>query len=101
MNISKEIGRYNLTINNGHLDRVTNTWFYQLIVDKFDYNDEWEDSNIFYIIGHRDDNAQEESLRHILVDTWLKFASEKDIDEVFSHKRNYQFKIIKPKLVMF
>ena len=99
MQLHKHVGKYNIIINDGHLDRKSNVWHYQLIVDRFDDEDEWIDSNVFYIVGHKDGNYKEETQCHMLIDAWLHNASEEDIDKVFTHKRNYKFQIVKPTLV--
>lgn len=99
MNKSKHIGQYNVTINDGHLDNVSKIWHYQLVVDKFTRDDEWIDSNVFYIKGHKDGKVAEESKCYRLIDAWLSNVTEEDIDEVFKHKRNHVFKINKPTVV--
>lgn len=97
MQKEKEIGRYNVLINNGNLNHRDNRWYYGLQVDKFDNKDEWIESNFFYIKGHKDGNVKDEVNYMGVISDWLKDVEESEIEKIFKHKKNYVFEIELPK----
>ena len=41
----KQIGCYNVSINDGQLDHETNRWYYIMSIDKFDIGDDWRETH--------------------------------------------------------
>jgi len=95
MQYSKEIGCYNVIINDGHLNHEEGRWYYGLQIDRFE-KEEWKDSNFFYIKGHKDGY---EIPKHILqgaVHDWLEDLTEMEITKFYHYPRAYQFDIVMP-----
>ena len=98
---ARQIGCYNVTINEGQLDHKTNKWFYIMQVDKFNIGDNWEGSKHYYIKGHTNGNPKEESFYSSMVDVWLHSMNVRDIERIFlAYPKNHKFKISKPELVI-
>lgn len=95
-NYSKEIGHYNVSIYGGHLDQTNNRWYYRLQIDSFDDEDEWKDSNTFYIKGHEDKEAKEMHDYIMAIREWILNVTEKEIDNMLIYENNYIFKIKLP-----
>ena len=93
----KEIGHYNLLINEGNLNHRDNRWYYGLQIDKFDDKDEWEDNNFFYIKGHKDGNEKDEVNYIGVISDWFNKVEESEIEKIFKYKKNYVFEIEWPK----
>ena len=100
MYAERQIGCYNVTINDGQLDNETNTWYYIMAIDKFDIGDDWEESKHYYIKGHKDGDSNEEEFITHAVHLWLNSLIGRDISEIFiMYPNGYKFKIAEPQLV--
>ena len=100
MYAEKQIGCYNVTIYDGHLDKKTNTWYYAMNIDKFDIGYDWEGSKHYYIKGHKDGDANEEAFITHAVHLWLNKLIGRDVSQIFMmYPNNYKFKIAEPQLV--
>jgi hypothetical protein len=100
MYLERQIGCYNVTINDGHLYHETNTWYYIMAIDKFDIGDKWEESKHYYIKGHEDGNFSQESFIHHELQLWMKNLTAREVSEIFiMYPNNYKFKIAEPQLV--
>ena len=99
MQYTKEIGFYNVSINDGNLNHRDNRWYYSLQIDRFDKADEWVESNFFYIKGHKDGSVKDKANHRCMVSDWLNEAKESEIEKIFKHKRHYIFEIEPPKKV--
>ena len=104
MYTTKEIGRYNVEICGEQLTTTENRWYFILRIDKFDeqnYN-KWEEGNHFYIQGYTDGNVEEQFKYHGYVNDWLRHLTEREVDRIFSFRKNHIFKIqppIPPKVI--
>ena len=95
----REIGNYNVTINEGQLDHESNRWFYILQVDKSE-GEKWIESKCFYIKGHKDGKQKEKFLHISMISMWLNRLTFRELERIFlMFPNNYKFKICEPTLV--
>ena len=96
----RQIGCYNVTIYDGHLDNETNTWYYAMNIDKFDIGDNWEGSKHFYIKGHEDKNVGQKNFINHMIQLWLNNLTAREVSQIFiMFRNNYKFKMAEPQLV--
>lgn len=96
MFIQKQIGKFNISIDDGALNHQNNRWYYSLRIDHFDRNDKYIDGNHFYIEGHRDNNSKEQFIIHESIQSWINTLTENEIKTIFTKQRNSKFRIKKP-----
>lgn len=91
-----EIGKFNITIKGTQLNHETNKWFYLLQIDKFNKDNNWEDSNNLYIEGYEDGNGEQKYIMDNLVQSWINFVTEEEVEKMFGFKKHSRFKINRP-----
>ena len=98
MFIHKQIGKFNITVDDGALNHQNNRWYYNLQIDHFDKNDNYIDGNHFYIEGHKDGNEKEKFVLNQLIQIWFSNLTESNVKNMFAKRRNSKFKITKPSI---
>ena len=100
MYLERQVGCYNVTIDDGQLDHETNRWYYIMSIDKFDIGDDWEESKHFYIKGHEHENFSQRAYISHTIQLWLNKLNVREVSQIFiMYPSNYKFKIAEPQLV--
>lgn len=100
MNKMKEVGCFNVNINDGVLNHDDNRWYYGLNIDRFGKDEIWEGHKFFYITGHKDGDGVEQNKIGVAVNRWLEGLTEEEVEEVYRNVPNHRFTIeLRPKLI--
>lgn len=92
----KEIGCFNVNINDGNLDHNTNRWYYGLEISEFNSKNKCKNIYFFYIRGHEDGNMKEETIIKNAIYEYFSKISISKIKDICKWERNTRFAITVP-----
>lgn len=92
---TKEIGCFNVTIDDGNLNHEDNHWYYGLQIDRFEKGtDKPLDHKRFYIRGHRNEDFAGKMFSQGAVSDWLDEVTEEKVEKLYQYKENHRFQIV-------